>query len=164
MAPKAQRNRTKQRRNENRKALRKARDLALIRGEPEPGIQPSNAMQYVLDRAVHMLRNAEAGVEKLEPDEVWRDTQVGKIPNEWIRLEADLRQEVAQQAGRMIALDIEGRRANAAEAMALALAPVFKQILAELNLTPDQQAAAPAIVERGLKLLEGGQRLGQRED
>jgi hypothetical protein len=154
--PRSKAAKTKQRRNANRKALRKARNLALTTGEPEPDIEPEHAMQHILDRTLHMLRNTEKGVANLKPDEVWRDTMVGKIPNEWIRLEEDLRKEVAQVAGRMIALDIEGRRANAAEAIATLMAPVFEHVFGELGLTGKQKRLAPKAVHSGLKMLEGG--------
>jgi hypothetical protein len=147
--PKTKTAKGKQRRNVNRKLLRKVRNEALTRGESEPDIQPDDALQYVLDRAVHMLKNAIKGVESLKADEVWRDTQMGRIPNEWIRLEEDLRKEVSDHAGRMIALDIEGRCANAAEALSMVLAPVLDHILSDLGLTKAQKARTPAVVHNG---------------
>jgi len=159
VAPKSSKQKSRQKRNANRKALRKARNLSLVRGEVEPDIDPSEAMQYVLDRAVHMLRNAVDGVADLKPDEVWVDTMVGRIPNEWIRLEEDLRKEVAQIAARMIDLDLEGRRVALAEAMATLLVPVFDHIFKELKLTKAQRALAPKVVKSGLALLEPGERV-----
>lgn len=141
-------------RNANRKALRDARNLALLTGTPEENIDPHNAMQFILDRATHMLTNAIAGVENLQPDEVWRETMVGKIPNEWIRLEEDLRKEVWAIAGKMISLGIDDRKARAAEIMAQILAPVLAGILKDLALTPEQEERAPEVVEAHLKVLE----------
>lgn len=146
------------RRNANRKALRAARNLALVTGEVEEGIDPSEAMQLVLDRSVHMLRNAIQGVSDLKGDEIWRDTMVGRIPNEWIRLEEDLRKEVSQIAARMIDLDLEGRKVALTEAMAMVLVPVFDHIFKELKLTKAQKAKAPDVVRAGLQLLESGER------
>jgi hypothetical protein len=128
----------------------------LVNGVPEPDIEPADAIQFVLDRAVHMLKNAVEGVSQLEPDEIWRDTMVGRIPNEWIRLEEDLRKEVTQIAGRMLQLDIDGRRADAAEAVAVLLAPILEHIFKELKLTKKQKELAPSAVHSGMKLLEGG--------
>lgn len=156
MAPKSAKQRRNQKHNVNRKALRKARNLALVRGEVEEEIDPSYAMQFCLDRSVHMLRNAMEGVSDLKPDEVWRDTMVGRIPNEWIRLEEDLRKEVTALAARMIDLDLEGRRVALSEAMATILVPVFDHIFKELKLTKAQKEKAPDVVRAGLKMLEGG--------
>lgn len=142
-------------RRSQRKALRDARALALTTGTPEENIDPGNAMQFILDRATHMLVQAISGVEDLSPDEVWVDTMVGRIPNEWIRLEEDLRKEVWMIAGKMITLNIDDRKARAAEIMASILAPVLKGILDELQLTPVQQEKAPEVIEAHLKVLEG---------
>jgi hypothetical protein len=158
MAPKSSKMRKQAKRNAQRKALRKARNLALVTGDVEQDIDPSEAMQYVLDRAVHMLRNAVAGVSDLQPDEVWVETMVGKIPNEWIRLEEDLRKEVTILAARMIDLDLEGRRVALSEAMATLLVPVFDAIFKDLKLTKAQKGRAPQAVRAGLALLEPGER------
>lgn len=143
-------------RRSQRQALREARNMALTTGTPEENIDPSNAMQFILDRATHMLANAISGVENLEADEIWRETMVGKIPNEWIRLEEDLRKEVWMIAGKMITLNIDDRKARAAEVMASVMAPVIKSILDSLNLTDEQLEKAPEVVEANLKVLEGG--------
>lgn len=148
--------RRKKRRNENRKALVEARNLALITGTPVEDIDPSYALNFILDRTFHMLKNAIEGVNTLEPDEIWRDTMVGRVPNEWIRLEDDLRREVMAIAGNMLRLDLDGRRVAATEVIAAVIAPVLKSILDQLNLTPEQQAVAPEIVTSQLKVLEGG--------
>ena len=143
-------------RRSQRKALREARAIALTTGTPEENIDPGNAMQFILDRATHMLTQAIIGVEDLNPDEVWVDTMVGKIPNEWIRLEEDLRKEVWGIAGKMITLNIDDRKARAAEIMASILAPVLKGILDDLKLNATQQKRAPEVIEAHLKVLEGG--------
>lgn len=143
-------------RRNQRKALKEARNIALTTGTPEENIDPGNAMQFILDRATHMLTQAVLGVENLEPDEVWVDTMVGRIPNEWIRLEEDLRKEVWMIAGKMITLNIDDRKARAAEIMASILAPVLKGILDDLALNEAQQEKAPAVIEAHLKVLEGG--------
>lgn len=147
---------SKTRRNANRKMLRKARDLALVTGDVEANIDPADAFQYVLDRAFHMLQNASEGVSDLKADEIWRDTMVGRIPNEWIRLETDLRQEVFALSSKMISLGIDDRKARASEIMAAVLAPVLKGILDDLQLNKTQQAKAQEVIGRHLRVLEGG--------
>jgi hypothetical protein len=148
--------RRQNKRRSQRKALREARNIALTTGTPEENIDPGNAMQFILDRATHMLTQAVLGVEDLSPDEVWVDTMVGRIPNEWIRLEEDLRKEVWGIAGKMITLNIDDRKARAAEIMASILAPVLKGILDDLHLNATQQKRAPDVIEAHLKVLEGG--------
>lgn len=160
MTPRTKEGKEKARRNENRKALRRieeqTRNVVLIEGRTEVDIAPEDAMQYTLDVATSMLKHAVEARATLRPDELWRDTMVGRIPNEWIRLEQDLRKEVYQIAGRMLQLDIDGRRANAAEAVAMLIAPVMDHIFKELHLTSKQKKAAPQAVHSGMKLLEGG--------
>lgn len=155
-SPEAVAKKRQNKRRSQRKALKEARSLALTTGTPEENIDPGNAMQFILDRATHMLTQAILGVENLEADEVWVDTMVGRIPNEWIRLEEDLRKEVWMIAGKMINLNIDDRKARAAEIMASVMAPVLKAILEDLVLTPEQQERAPQIVQAHLQVLEGG--------
>ena len=121
---------------------------------PDMQAVPDEALQAVLDRTYSMLAFAMKKVDRLNGTELWRNTREGRVPNEWIRLEQDLRAEVAYISGRMIDLNIEGRKANAAELMASAIAPVLKRILSELELTDEQRKAAPRIVRQHLTLLE----------
>lgn len=149
-------------RNRQRKLLRDARERVMLEAVPAYGADPVEALQEVLEGALAQLRVARERSGKLTEQELWRDTMVGKIPNEWIRLEADLRQEVAHLAGRMIGLDIAGRNAAAAEAIAEVMVPLLDGIFADLRLTPKQRERAPEVVAGRLKLLEGG--AGQEGD
>lgn len=144
------------RRNANRKLLREARAHALATGVPIAGVEPIDAMQEALEKAVSMLRVATEEAGKLKQEERFRSTMVGPVPHEWIRLEADLRNEVVQISGRMIGLDIAGRNAAAAEAIALLMAPVMAGVLEDLGLSPSQKRKAPKVVKAHLEVLEGG--------
>lgn len=113
-------------------------------------------MVEVLERTTSLLRVAAAEADKLAPDKMWITTIGGPMPHEWIRMEQDLRQEACFVAGRMLGLDIANRRVLAAERMAEVLAPIFKAVLDDLNLTAAQKKRVPQAVRGGLQLLEGG--------
>jgi hypothetical protein len=151
----AQQRRRKKRRNENRKLLREVNRVAAMEAVVERDVDPADALQDVLDAAVARLHVAMAHANELDEDEVFRDTMMGKIPNEWLRLEKDLRSEVAVLAGRMIGLNIAGRQANAAEALATAIAPVLSGVFDGLGLTAAQKRKAPELVREHLQLIEG---------
>lgn len=150
----------KKRRNENRRLLATARALTGMTAEQLQlgSINPIDAIQQVLDRGYAELVVASREVDNLKADEIWRDTMVGRIPNEWIRLQEDLKREVSTVAGKMLHLDVESRKAGAAELMAGALAPVLGEIFKKLQLTEAQKAKAPDIVRHELQLLEGGKK------
>lgn len=148
----------KHRRNENRKLLRAARErTGLTAAELDQGqVDPVHALEATLSRAYAEMTVASDEVDNLKSDEQWRDTMVGKLPNEWIRLEHELRKEVRIIAGKMMDLNIEDRKTRASELMAAAIAPVIGGILKDLKLTPQQKELAKEAVGAHLHVLEGG--------
>jgi hypothetical protein len=141
----------------NKRRKRETRELAerfAAAGVVEQA-DPLETLQHVLDRCFKMLVFTETEVESLTDQEFWRDTMSGKLPNEWIRLEQDLRNEVSATAGKMVALGIAERRMRASEVIAAAIAPALDGILRELKLSKAQRKLAPQVVERHLKLIEG---------
>lgn len=148
----------KRRRNENRKLLHNAKRITGMTAEQlEIGhVDPVDAIQQVLDRTYAQLVVASREADNVPSTELWRDTMVGRLPNEWVRLEEDLRTQVQQIAGKMLHLNIEDRKAHASELIAAAIAPVLSAIIKDLKLTPEQKKKAPEIVRGHLQLLEGG--------
>jgi hypothetical protein len=65
-----------------------------------------------------MLTYIMGKVDELAEDEIFVGTAFGPIPNQWLRLEADLRQEVERSAGKMVQLGIADRAVKLQEAKA----------------------------------------------
>lgn len=120
-------------------------------------VDPVTALQEVLDGAVADLRASQARVNDLEESVLWRDTMVGKIPNEWIRIRNDLRNEVERIANNMVRNGIADRAVQVSEAMAAMLVPVFTEMMLQLDLTPEQKALVPSVIEGALLPLERGE-------
>lgn len=136
--------------------LRELRAQALsVAPEYANGVIPEDVLVEVLDNATGMMRVAHDEAGKLTHDQMMVETHGGRMPHEWLRLSADTRQEVCWIASRMLNLEIDNRQAIAAEKMAEALAPIFRAVLEELDLTASQKRKAPAAVRGGLALLEG---------
>lgn len=146
----------RKRRNEQRKLLREARAITGLTAEDLGRIDPVQAIQATLDRSYAQLVVAATEADNLPADELWRDTMVGRIPNEWIRLEGELRKEVQNIAGKMLQLDIDDRKAHAAELIAAAMAPVLEGVFKDLKLSDKQKARARESLGNHLRLLEGG--------
>lgn len=95
---------------------------------------------------VQDLRFTQKMVDKLAEDDMWRDTMVGRIPNEWIRLRDDYRQQVAALAGSMVARGIAEKAVNVRAAQHALMATMIKEALV--------RAGAPAemITKVGVEL------------
>ena len=134
-----------------------AQRLTGLSAEEMKNTDPVEAMQHVLDTAFGHLLFAGKQVGELDEDELWHTYFGEKVPNEWLVLEARLRQEVLDITARMMHLGIEDRRARVAEVLAITMAPVLEQMIRELRLTPAQRARAPQIIGTALKQLESGE-------
>jgi hypothetical protein len=143
-----------------RRLLKDVLRATAANAEDQGTIDPVYALQVVLDRTYSWLTYAADRVERLDEKKLWRNTTgVGRIPHEWIRLERDLRAELAYLSARMLDLDIEDRKAQAAEIVATAIAPVLEGVLSDLKLTSKQRAQAKKVVANRLRLLEGPPKL-----
>jgi len=154
-AEQQKRRRARRRKRQGRKLMRDALSMTAANAEEIQHLDPIHALQFVLNRTYAWLQIAIAEVDKLPEDEFWRDSPMGRIENEWVRLEADLRKDVAYLSARMLELDMEDRRAQAVELIAGTIAPVLEGVLDDLDLTKKQQARAKKVVGKHLKLLEG---------
>jgi hypothetical protein len=140
--------------NERRALLKHAMDTAAGE-EVVADASPDAALQEVLDRTLTWFRLVKAKVDELDESQLWVQGDLVERLNKWANLERSLRYELAQIAGGMVKLNIDGRRAKAAEIFAEAIAPVLQGVLEELKLTPAQQKRAPELVARHLQLVEG---------
>lgn len=157
IARRKKRKETETRKRGQRKLLGEALSQTIAEAEVNGPVDPVVAIQHVLDRTYSWLVYSADRAGKLPEDKLWRKTNGGnRIPNEWIRLERDLRSEVSYLAGRMLDLDIEDRKAQAAEIVATALAPVLAGVIRDLKLTQKQEARAKKVVAKHLRVLEGG--------
>jgi hypothetical protein len=136
----------------NRKLFREA--VALANDGHVPilsGMRSIDVIQEVLDRAVAMMRFAQAEVDKLSIDELWVrriDAQDNVIvePHRWIQMEQVLRTEALEIADRMEKLNIDERRITLQEAESHLIQLAIRQVLAQLDLTPEQtKKVGPAL-------------------
>lgn len=139
-----------------RRLLHQARQEAARQAE---GVRldadPAVALQEVLDRSLVMMRYAASQADELDSDSLfvsgWTGGENGsfaKVPHEWLRLEADLRQEVATLAGRMVQLGIADRAVALEEAKAAILINAILAAARKSGIARDQiKALGPAIRE-----------------
>lgn len=108
-------------------------------------VTSQEALQETLDGMVQDLRFTQRQCDALEMGEgegkYWRDTMVGKIPNEWIRLRNDLRQQVAHLSLSLEAKGIAERGVRVKEAQAVLMAGMVRTAAERAGLTPQQVAA-----------------------
>lgn len=84
--------------------------------------------------------------------EDWGVTEAA-APNMWLKLYQEERTHLARVCEAAIRCGIEERRVRLAESQGALVAEMLRAILADLNLSDEQQAAAPAIVVRHLRAL-----------
>ncbi|MFB7461301.1 hypothetical protein [Streptomyces sp. NPDC056188] len=108
---------------------------------------------------------AEAGADREHPL-VWgvtREKSGGEdfgtteeaAPNVWLKLYQQERAHLVKVCSEAIKAGIEERRIKLAEQQGVLVAQAIRAILADLNLTADQQAQVPEIVPRHLRALAG---------
>jgi len=122
-------------RNANRKRLREAR--AAVEARRSAGrldANPVDVIQEALDGLTADLRLTQRMVDQLEEGELWRDTMVGRIPNEWIRLRDDYRAQAAALAGSMVARGIAEKAVNVRAAQAALMATMVKEAMRRAGL------------------------------
>ncbi|MFD4968952.1 hypothetical protein [Streptomyces sp. NPDC058424] len=76
-------------------------------------------------------------------------------PNVWLKLYQQERAHLVKVCAEAIKAGIEERRIKLAEQQGVLVAQAIRAILADLNLTADQQAQVPEIVPRHLRALAG---------
>lgn len=122
-------------RNAHRKRLREARAVTTTRRSAAPvDANPVDVIQETLDGLVQDLRFTQRMCDTLPESELWRDTMVGRIPNEWIRLRDDYRSQAAALAGSMITRGIAEKAVNVRAAQAALMATMVKEAMRRAGL------------------------------
>lgn len=118
------------RRQPNKKRLAEAR-LALANrpSAPEINALPTDVLQEIVDGLVADLRFTQAKVNGLTIDNFWRDTMVGRIPNEWVRLRDEYRDKIAMLMTKMVSLGIADRAVAVQEAQMAMVATMVQEAL-----------------------------------
>lgn len=126
----------------NKRRLAEARaTTANRRSAARIDAQPVDVVQETLDGMVADLRFAQKMVDGLPEEAMWRDTMVGRIPNEWIRLRNEYRDRTAHFAGRMIERGIAEKAVNVSAAQTALMATMIKEAAIRAGLDPDQVTA-----------------------
>lgn len=86
--------------------------------------------------------------------EDWGETQEA-APNVWLRLYQTERTHLVKVCSEAIKAGIEERRVRLAEQQGALVAQVIRSILADLDLTAEQQERIPDVVPRHLRALAG---------
>lgn len=121
----------------NRRRLKEARtDVERRRSATRLDVMPIDAIQEVLDSLTADLRLSQKMVDGLKEEDLWRDTMVGKLPNEWIRLRDEYRDKLATLAGSMIARGIAEKAVNVRAAQAALMATMVKEALVRAGADP----------------------------
>lgn len=118
-------------------------------------MDPIDALQECLDGAVSMLRWAGVKAAKVPDDKVMVMTAFGPIPNQYVRLEQDMRKEVAGLAARMVDLDIADRSVRLQEAKAMLIVQAIQAAARKAGIPRDQiKLLGPALRDE-LLTIEG---------
>jgi len=149
-----------------RRRLTEARAVALAaHWGVEVDTTPTEAILAQVKCAAGHVAFYRAQVEALAPrDMVWGRTRVKTggddrgvtheaSPNIWLNLYNTERERLVKFCAEAIRAGIEERRVRLAEQQGALVADVIKAILADLSLTPAQQAKVPEIVPVHLRLL-----------
>ncbi|MFC9631409.1 hypothetical protein ACFTY8_19460 [Streptomyces mirabilis] len=134
---------------------RQARRLLEELGAAKPVTDPAGELQRVAGEIVAMKDAAARIVQGLSSMRY-----VGATGAEQLRAEVAVYERALDRAAKVLAemvkLGLEARQMNLAEAEGALIARAIREILGDLELTPEQQARVPEVVPRRLRALSGG--------
>jgi hypothetical protein len=116
-------------------------ETATQRSTAPLNIDPADAMAEALDAKVQSLRYAQKQVDAIPLAEMWRDTMVGKVEHEWIKLRNRYLNEVFAMGAKLASLGIDERHVMIQEAKAVMMVSMVKQAAERSGLTQKQVAA-----------------------
>lgn len=97
------------------------------------------------------------GVRRVEtPDGTTTTTEAGPGVHEWLRLWQHERAHLVKVCAAALAAGVAERQVQLAEQQGALLVQVIRGILADLDLTPEQQAAAGQVAARHLRAVRAG--------
>lgn len=138
----------------NSRLLQAARATAVLQAKPVPaGDDHVSWLQTILNQRLGELQVVQANVETLQPDEMWRDTMSGRMPNEWIRLRDQYRGELEQMLFKLVSAGLADRAVKVREAQAVLLAQQVRAAAERAGLSGAQIQA----LGRELRSLSSGE-------
>jgi len=156
---------------ENRRQQHEAAEVMRTLGRPVDTTPTEALLEEVKWTAGHVAWLRER-VQELEQDQVvWgrtqevekgsgefpgTDTTKAAAPNVWLDLYDRERKHLVQVCSAALKAGIEERRVRLAEQQGQLVALVIRQILEDLQLTPEQQQLVPTVVPARLRAIEGG--------
>jgi hypothetical protein len=121
-----------------------------------PAVNPAEALRGLLGRITMQLQHASKRVDELREDELSVMTAFGPVDNEWIRVEARLRQELASLCINMERVGLAERLVNIAEARARLIERALVDAAAEAGIPRSKLKAIGPAFRRNLTALQGG--------
>ena len=128
---------------------------AAARAAAPLGADPAEALQEVLDLHVAELRYAQAKVDALPDNELWRDTMVGRIPNEWIRLRDEKAAAVQTTANNILRAGIADRAVRVQEAQLLLVVTAIHRAAERAGLSRTDVRKLGSALREELPAIEG---------
>jgi hypothetical protein len=143
---------------QHRQLVHQARESArrFAAEHPSPLSSPAETLQWLLNRITDQLKYAAHEADSLEPDDMEVMGPFGPVPNKWIRLEADLRQELANLAINMERVGLAERLVNIQEAKAALIIQALTAAAEEAGIPRGQLKTLGPAFRRHLTLLQGG--------
>lgn len=142
----------------NAKLLHAARAEArrFAADNPSPDVTPAEALQWLLNRVTDQLKFAAHKADNLKDNELEVMTAFGPMPNEWIRLEKDLREELGRLAVNMERVGIAERMVRLQEARALLIIRALTEAALEVGVPRSKLKELGPVFRAKLAVLEGG--------
>jgi hypothetical protein len=132
----------KKRPHGNRRARQEAlAELEAEQSSPPPRVDPVEALQDILDWKRRDMLAAQKRVEQLGEYDLWRDTMVGRIPNEWIRIRDQYMGECFNMANSMVKNGIADRAVRVQETQAALMVVMVKRAAERAGLDASQVRA-----------------------
>lgn len=122
---------------------------------PSPALSPAEALQWLVNRVVDQLKHAAHEADSLAVEEMEIMGPFGPIPNVWIRLEADLRKELAGLAINMERVGLAERLVSLQEARAALIVQALTAAAEECGIPRSQLRSIAPAFRRHLALIQG---------
>jgi hypothetical protein len=132
-----------------------AKDQAILMGAPKE-INPLDAMMWCIRLTAGEVEFCSQQLELIEKADWLQDTIVGKQLHIWATERQKAVDRLAKHSKDALALGIAERAVRLAEQYGSSIAKFTKGLLSDLELTQEQQKAAPLLIRKHLALLEGG--------
>lgn len=144
--------------HKQRKLLHAAREESRRFAEehPSPHVDPGEALQWIVNRVFDMLKHAAHEADSLRDDELEVMTAFGPVANHWLRLEADLRQELGTLAVNVERVGLAERMVRLEEAKVALINRAMMAALREVGVPQRKLKELGPAFRRNLQVLQGG--------